>query len=72
MDYDENCFGNRGIRLELTGDVAFIAVIGVAVIVVGVAVIVDLGDDDYYGVQRIVLVKSLGFGEGNRDIPHCY
>lgn len=46
MDYDENLFGDGGIRLQLTGDVAFIAV-------VGVAVIADLGDDDCYGVLRI-------------------
>jgi hypothetical protein len=58
LDYDENYFGNGGIRLQLTGDVAFIAVIGVAVIVVGVAVIVDLGDDDYYGVLRIVISEE--------------
>lgn len=51
MDYDEDCFGNGGIRLQLTGDVAFIAF-------VGVAVIVDLGDDDYYGVLRIVISEE--------------
>ena len=58
MDYDENYFGNGGIRLQLTGDVAFIAFVGVAVIVVGIAVIVDLGDDDCYGILRIVISEE--------------